>query len=598
MDSNDQSLNGKQLGTCVLEKMIGAGGMGMVYLARQIRPARHVAVKLLKSPVGLHTEAYQEFLARFRREADVIAQLDHINILPIYEYGEQDNLAYLVMPYLNGGSLRTLLAERSTFAPKEALTYIEQAASALQYAHEHKIVHRDIKPANMLFHADGRLVLVDFGIARIVHDDPFATEESLTKTGNFMGSVEYMAPEMVEGRNVDYRADIYELGIVLYQMLTGRVPFQGPSPFTLAAMHVHETPMAITKLNSALTPEINAVVQKALAKNPADRYQSVRDFAEAFRASVSLSSALQNQGNEAYQYSPWPHTQGLLNGNRGNSNPGTVGGPTVNVVPNLQTMPADVSGQNAPTRLASPSNNYPPGNTPVSYPQQAPLISHQLPRQVPETPRYTLENGTTYDTPYHMSATSSSPQRQVQGYDQQRRRSVLPWVVALVAVCVIVVGGFVSFRTIPQLIGHHNPDPSPIVRHTSTPTINPSPTVVATATTTADLVQQAQAVVQTYYDDINQQDYQDAYQQWMANSNYRQTTTYETFASGFSNTLHDDVNITNTSQNGDGSYNVTFTLQATEKSDNGNITKNYSGYYIVALVDRQWKFVNGHIENA
>src|ERR1700693_2651366 len=110
MDSNDQSLVGEQVSTCVLERMIGAGGMGVVYLARQTRPSRHVAVKLLRPSVGLHTEAYQEFLARFRREADVIAQLDHINILPIYEYGEANNLAYLIMPYLNGGSLRTLLS--------------------------------------------------------------------------------------------------------------------------------------------------------------------------------------------------------------------------------------------------------------------------------------------------------------------------------------------------------------------------------------------------------------------------------------------------------------------------------------------------------
>jgi serine/threonine-protein kinase len=609
MNSNDQNLTGKQLGTCVLEKMVGAGGMGMVYLARQTRPARHVAVKLLKPPVGLHSEAYLEFLARFRREADVIAQLDHINILPIYEYGEQDNLAYLVMPYLNGGSLRTLLTERGKFAPKEALTYIEQAASALQYAHEHKIVHRDIKPANMLFHADGRLVLVDFGIARIVHDDTSATEESLTKTGNFMGSVEYMAPEMVEGRNVDYRADIYELGIVLYQMLTGRVPFQGATPFTLAAMHIHNTPTAINELNPALTPDLNAVVQKALAKNPADRYQSVRDFAEAFRASISPSSALQNQDNEGYMYTPWPHTHGLANstrysapGNLGNSSPGNrdVDVPTVNVPPNLQTIPVDVVGQDAPTRLAAQQNNYPQANTPGSYPQQTPLVSQQQPRSVPETPRYISENGTTYDTPYRFSAMSSSSQNQVQGSSKQPQRSVLPWLVAFVAVCVIAVAAFMVVRTMPQLLGNHGPNssPSPIVHPTSAPTTNPGSTVGATATPAVGPAQQAQAVVQTYYVDINQQNYQDAYQQWAATSNYRQTTTYDQFASGFSNTIHDVVSVSSTSLNSDGTYTVTITLQATENSNNGNVVKNYNGYYTVALIDGQWKLVGGKMEQA
>ena len=197
MESNDH-LIGKQLGTCVLERLIGSGGMGMVYLAHQTRPVRDVAVKVLRSGAGIYTEAHQEFLARFRREANVIAQLDHVNILPVYEYAEQDGLAYLVMPYLAGGSLRTVLEEKGRLSPLEAFKYIEQAGSALQYAHEHNIVHRDIKPANMLFHADGRLVLVDFGIARITRDKTVSdlSDPSLTAVGQFLGSADYMAPEM------------------------------------------------------------------------------------------------------------------------------------------------------------------------------------------------------------------------------------------------------------------------------------------------------------------------------------------------------------------------------------------------------------------
>src|SRR5260370_5726000 len=145
------------------------------------------------------------------------------------------------MPYLTGGSLRDLLAKRSPLPPTEALTYIDQAAAALHSAHQHKIVHRDIKPGTMLSHADGRLVLVDFGIARIIRDSSETADMSLTGTGHFLGSVEYMAPEMVYSKQIDHRADIYELGIVLFQMLGGRVPFKGDTPFTVAARHVHET---------------------------------------------------------------------------------------------------------------------------------------------------------------------------------------------------------------------------------------------------------------------------------------------------------------------------------------------------------------------
>ncbi|GCE11187.1 serine/threonine-protein kinase [Tengunoibacter tsumagoiensis] len=289
MDKKGQSLIGTQLGTCILKQLIGSGGMGMVFLARQSLPVRDVAVKVLRPPVSIHSEQYAEFLTRFRREANVVAQLDQINILPVYEYGEQDGSAYLVMPYLSGGSLKDLLARKGSLSPQEALSYLEQAAAGLQYAHEHKIVHRDIKPANMLFHSDGRLVLVDFGIARIVHDPGQPGEPTLTGPEHLLGSVEYMAPEMVRGGRIDARADIYELGIVLYQMLSGKVPFQGQTPLVVAAQQVDAFPPSLLSVNALITQPMNAVVQKALAKRPEDRYSSVKDFAQAFRTAVLLS---------------------------------------------------------------------------------------------------------------------------------------------------------------------------------------------------------------------------------------------------------------------------------------------------------------------
>ena len=208
--------------------------MGAVYLAQQTRPSRNVAVKVLLPNVSMNSKEYEAFLVRFRREADVIAKLEHINIVPIYEYGEQEGLAYLVMPYLSGGSLRDLLAHRGSISLSETATYLDQVSSALAYAHAHRVIHRDIKPNNLLIHNDGRLVLADFGIARIMQDTGKTIDSTLTSPSIFIGTPNYMAPEMVQGGPIDHRVDIYELGIVLFHMLSGRVPFTGDNPLALA----------------------------------------------------------------------------------------------------------------------------------------------------------------------------------------------------------------------------------------------------------------------------------------------------------------------------------------------------------------------------
>ncbi len=293
MASNRGDLTGKILGTCTLERLIGQGGMGAVYLARQTRPARRVAVKVLLPNTMMSTDVYEAFLARFRREADVVAKLEHVNIMPIYEYGEQDSLAYLVMPYLTGGSLSDILKNQGALSLEESAKYIDQAASALDYAHAQGVVHRDLKPANFLLAADGRLVLADFGIARIMEDTTGSA--GLTSTGMIIGTPEYMAPEMVNGEQVDYRADIYELGVVLFQMLSGHVPFKGTTPLVVITKHMQELLPSLHQLNPSISVAIDAVIQKATAKRREDRYVSLSAMAQDFHNAIH-----QPQSNAPY----------------------------------------------------------------------------------------------------------------------------------------------------------------------------------------------------------------------------------------------------------------------------------------------------------
>ncbi len=289
MASNRGDLTGKTLGTCVLGDLVGQGGMGAVYLARQTRPARRVAVKVLLPNTAMSSDVYQAFLARFRREADVVAKLEHVNIMPIYEYGEQDNLAYLVMPYLTGGSLKDILQRQGALPLEQTATYLDQAASALDYAHAQGVIHRDLKPANFLLAADGRLVLADFGIARIMEET--SSGSGLTSTGMIIGTPEYMAPEMINGEQVDYRADIYELGVVLFQMLSGHVPFRGTTPIVVITKQIQEAMPSLHQLNPAIPAPVDAVIQKATAKRREDRYPSVSAFAQDFRRAINQAPA-------------------------------------------------------------------------------------------------------------------------------------------------------------------------------------------------------------------------------------------------------------------------------------------------------------------
>ena len=292
---NVESLIGAHLGSCLLERPLGVGGMGAVYLARQERPHRQVAVKVLRPASAGSPGAESMFLARFRREADATASLDHGNIVPIYEFGEQDGIAYLVMPYLSAGSLADLLKRHGPLSVERTLAYVAQIGAALDYAHAQGIVHRDVKPSNVLLHPDGRLLLADFGIARpLDRADPadaleYGDEEddnpTLTRGGAVLGTPQYMAPEQITGDPVDQATDLYALGVLAYTLLAGHPPFDGATGDVLRRQ-VGERPPSIRPLRPDVSPQMESALYRALAKRPEDRPRSAGAFAASLREAV------------------------------------------------------------------------------------------------------------------------------------------------------------------------------------------------------------------------------------------------------------------------------------------------------------------------
>ena len=302
--SRGQHLIGKEIGSCVLEKLLGYGGSSAVFLAQPHESEQKVAIKVFLPRSTMTVQMQKDFYIRFLREAEAASELDHPNILPIYSYGEQDGLPYIIMPYMPGGTLREYMASHGCLSLTEALGYLEQIASALDYAHEHGCVHCDVKPANILLNADGNVMLSDFGIAHIMHpatDDHQANQHNqhdqppqplVKSAGMLMGTPDYISPEQALGQTLDGRSDVYSLGITLFFLLAGRLPFQADSMIAVALLHVHEPPPALSLLRGDIAPETDHVLQKALAKRPEARYQTAGEFSAAFRQAVASESII------------------------------------------------------------------------------------------------------------------------------------------------------------------------------------------------------------------------------------------------------------------------------------------------------------------
>ncbi|HEX5309435.1 MAG TPA: Stk1 family PASTA domain-containing Ser/Thr kinase [Solirubrobacteraceae bacterium] len=251
---------------------LGSGGMADVYLAQDTLLGRQVALKLLHHRFA----SDQEFVERFRREASSAAGLSHPNVVAVFDRGEWDDTYYIAMEYLPGRSLKAVVREHGGLAPCDAIDIVVQILLALRFAHKRGIIHRDIKPHNVILDEEGRAKVTDFGIAR-------AGASDMTMTGSIMGTAQYLSPEQAQGHAVSESSDLYAVGVVLYELLTGRVPFEGESAVTIALKQVSAQPTPPSRLNPEVSPALDAVVMRALAKDPARRFAGADELIAALQ---------------------------------------------------------------------------------------------------------------------------------------------------------------------------------------------------------------------------------------------------------------------------------------------------------------------------
>jgi eukaryotic-like serine/threonine-protein kinase len=277
-----QRLNAALAGRYAIERELGRGGTATVYLAEDLKHRRHVALKVLHPEVasGIGT-------SRFLREISIAARLNHPHILALYDSGEVDGFVLYAMPYVKGESLRQRIQRETQLPIDQAVAITRDVASALEYAHSQRIVHRDIKPENILLY-EGSAMVADFGIA-LAFTAAAGSGDRTTEAGIVIGTPEYMSPEQSTSEPLDARSDVYSLGCVLYEMLTGEPPFNGPTAMAVVAKRLATEAPSVHRLRPAVTPGVERALGQALARVPADRFPSAAAFAEALGTSASLS---------------------------------------------------------------------------------------------------------------------------------------------------------------------------------------------------------------------------------------------------------------------------------------------------------------------
>src|SRR5262245_31141527 len=278
------------LGPYQIQELVGTGGMGEVYRARDPRIGRDVAIKVLPSTYSTDRNR----LIRFEQEARAAGQLNHPNILAIYDVGSENGIAYLVSELLEGETLRKKI-ETSPLSKRKAIEYALQTIQGLAAAHERRIIHRDLKPENLFITKDGRVKILDFGLAKLIEHVPDSEQSKMetanvaSQPGTVLGTVGYMSPEQVRGLSTDHRSDIFSFGAILFEMLTGKRAFHGQSSADTISAILHNDPVDSSQALTNVSPGLRRIIDRCLEKNPADRFQSAHDLAFALEA-VSGSS--------------------------------------------------------------------------------------------------------------------------------------------------------------------------------------------------------------------------------------------------------------------------------------------------------------------
>src|SRR5215470_10862338 len=260
-----------------IQDPIGRGGMATIYRGRDMRTDRVIAIKLLREVYSTDPK----FVTRFQREAKAASSLQHPNIVQVYDYGQSEGNYFIVMEYIEGTDLRRYLRSRGVLAIDRAVIITHDIALGLGAAHRRQIVHRDVKPQNILVGRDGSIKLTDFGIASVYKD---INAERLTTTGMTLGTVQYYAPEQAQGEIVNPAADVYALGIVMYEMLTGRTPFDGDTPVAVAMQHIQDLPTPPSQFNPSIPPALETIIMRCLEKIPEMRYRDGNSLARAIES--------------------------------------------------------------------------------------------------------------------------------------------------------------------------------------------------------------------------------------------------------------------------------------------------------------------------
>ena len=524
---NPHELTGKILGTCRLDQIIGRGGSSVVYLAQQLRPQRQVAVKILLPDQPPGSQLHQQFLRRFGYEADIIARLEHEHIIQIFEYNEQYGYAYLVMPYLSGGNLLKVLKMQGRLSLQQATGYLTQAAAALDYAHANGVIHRDLKPGNFLLRPNGGLVLSDFGIAHIMQHT--SSGQDLTTPSLLLGTPEYMAPEMARGEAVDCYTDIYELGIVLYQLLSGDLPFKGEAPYMILLKHLEQRVPLLHPVYADIPASVDEVIQRATAKRREDRYSSASQMAQALQS--VLRAPQQQVPSLAYEAS-------------------------------IST--AVTYRRPEPQRISPTLGVIHPH--PVERPIAAPVTPEQifLPALTQAIDGSHQQSGA--EKTFASSATRSIAPP-VSPVPPRRRRS--PKSFALLMILAVCLLAFVGTALMAYAQWANQPA-APVSPHI------PS------------LGEKAQAFVQQYYAALNNRNYQAAYQM----RELKATSTYCGFLTGYAQTEHVDANVQVGHALGS-TIEVPVILTATETFPTQRVITTYAGNQEVQQIGGSLKITDG-----